>query len=195
MTGERLCWLSSWISPRCVVADHGVQGDDQLAHDGHEGDLFGFAGVDQLLVMAFEMGIVAVGDTNCHHVQYPAHMAAASEYGAMALLLAAVAIEGGEACKSGNLFGVELAKLRQIGQQGDGGGRAYPGDRTDQGTFVALIDICLDHVGEHGFDLAQLALQMANQAIVLAVQIRVAALLTAVDLHGREVDQLAAAGA
>src|SRR4051794_18789259 len=54
--GERLSWLSSAL-PSGVVADHGVEDGEELAHHGREGELFGFSGGGQPLVERLEGGI------------------------------------------------------------------------------------------------------------------------------------------
>src|SRR3954468_12288108 len=63
--GERLSWLSSAL-PSGVVADHGVEDGEELAHHGREGELFGFSGGGQPLVERLEKGIVAAGDKGGH---------------------------------------------------------------------------------------------------------------------------------
>jgi len=45
---EQLCL----VGPCCVVADHGVEGDDHLAHDGGEGELGRLAGCDEAVIDA-----------------------------------------------------------------------------------------------------------------------------------------------
>src|SRR5258705_4860152 len=54
------------VVPWLIVSEHGVKGDDQLSHDGDDGDLWSFAGVAQSLIERLEDRVAPAGD-HCGH--------------------------------------------------------------------------------------------------------------------------------
>src|SRR5947209_12483984 len=113
--GERLSWLSSAL-PSGVVADHGVEDGEELAHHGREGELFSFSGGGQPLVERLKKGIVAAGDEG-GHVEGTAHLGPAAPGRALATHFSAVAVEGSDADQGSDLLAIETSELGQIGNQ------------------------------------------------------------------------------
>jgi hypothetical protein len=54
------------MRPRPVVADDGIEGSEQLAHDGDESEACGFACVAQPPIAASQWRIVLDGDQAAH---------------------------------------------------------------------------------------------------------------------------------
>jgi len=69
MSGSR---LRSW-GPEAVLLDEDVGEDDELPHDGRDGDLGRLAGVAQRPVLRTEVGIAA-DRGNGGHVEQPPHL-------------------------------------------------------------------------------------------------------------------------
>src|SRR5258708_34687665 len=82
--------------PPVVTADHGVEHDEHLAHEGNGGDLRLFSGGNQSLVEITERGLAAGGGAG-RHVKSRSHPGATAGDGSGSIELAAVVIEGGEA--------------------------------------------------------------------------------------------------
>jgi hypothetical protein len=139
-----------------LVFDKCVQGDQQLAEAGDKGDEFGFAAGDELLVVAFDVGVVSAGGEG-GHVEDVADDGPAAEDGPAAAHQATVAVDGGDANQGGDGLAVDGAQFGQEGQEGSGGDVADAWDAGEQGDFVlpdgavadALIEIVVD-VGDLG---------------------------------------------
>jgi hypothetical protein len=80
-----------------------VKMDEEMAHDGDEGDFVGFAGGAQALVEGFQDGIGA-GGAKGGHKEGPAHLDAAAANGAGTAIGAAVAIKRGQAGQGRDLI-------------------------------------------------------------------------------------------
>ena len=79
-----------------LLAEHGVEGGEQLSGEGDEGDLWGFACVAQALVESCECGIGPCGGEGCHVERLPDAGATAAD-GAFAAEGSAVVVVGGKA--------------------------------------------------------------------------------------------------
>src|SRR5713226_9517705 len=118
------CGSWAWRPPRSVVANHGVEDGQHLAHDGAEGG----------------------------HVQHLAHTCAATGDMPAAVPLAAVILVGRHADQGTNLLARELAEFGQSRQQGAAahlGDRRHGFEQLTlslpDGRFLnALVDLFLD---------------------------------------------------
>ena len=86
----------------------GIEDGEQLAHAGHDGDLFGLAGIHQALVGRADHGIVAGGDDG-RHVQGTTHLGAAALAAPAPAQPAGVAGHRGDAHQRGDLATVQAA--------------------------------------------------------------------------------------
>jgi len=59
-------WSSWFLRPFATLFEEGVGEDDELSHDGGDGDLGGFSGFDQLLVFRLHVDVQARGDEGRH---------------------------------------------------------------------------------------------------------------------------------
>src|SRR5262245_13191774 len=73
------------MRPRLVVADHGVECGEQLAHDGDEGEASRFAGLAQASVEASQRWVVPDGDQT-GHIERRAHLDASTLDAALAAI-------------------------------------------------------------------------------------------------------------
>src|SRR5258707_1992955 len=96
--------------PGAVFADEGVCEDDELSHDGGEGDFGLFAVCEETVVEGLERWIEAGGGDR-GHVEGAADMGASALDVAGAAALAAVAGDRGEADEHGGLLGRQGADL------------------------------------------------------------------------------------
>ena len=118
------------------MLEHGVHDDEELAHAGGEGDLGGFALAAQVRVEGSYDGVASHGRDGSH-VERSAHLGAPTPDDALALMLAAVAAEGGHADQRGDLPARERPEFRQQRKEGGAGERANAGDGLEQIVFVA----------------------------------------------------------
>jgi hypothetical protein len=132
--------------------------DDELSHEGGEGEFFRFATSDETEVERSEDRVVAGGDEG-GHVKDRAELRAAAEDVALTAELTAVVVKGSDAGESGGLGIGEGAKFGH--ERDEGGG----GENTDALDFLEAIDLgpqigrssdfCLDE----GFELRDLFLE------------------------------------
>src|SRR5438445_7355276 len=113
--------------PRFVVPDHGVEGCDQLAHDGNDSDLCLLALGPQALAESGEDGIMHSGAER-GHIEDVADRLTASPDTSLAFELAAVVVIGGEPDQGGDL---PVGQAAEFGQQCDQCGTQ---DRADTGS-------------------------------------------------------------
>src|SRR5215207_10587736 len=98
--------------PGGVVADHGVQGGDNLSHDGDDGDLRFLPGGREALVEGFERRIISTG-SHGRHVEYSPDRCAAAPDAAHAFEFATVEVVGGDPDDCGDLPAAHLTEFRQ----------------------------------------------------------------------------------
>src|SRR3954471_12943800 len=98
--------------PGGTVADHGVEGGDDLSHDGDDGDLRFLSSGCEAVVEGFEGRIVATGSQGGHVEHSPDGCAPAPD-GAHPFHLAAVEVIGREPDDGRDLLAAHLAKFRQ----------------------------------------------------------------------------------
>ena len=100
-----------------MVASHGVEDAQQLAHAGDEGNLRAFAGGDEALVEGPNDRVEACGGEG-GHVQHPAQLKAPALDVSPAADAARFMGHGRNARQSGELTAVEPAEFGQVGQEG-----------------------------------------------------------------------------
>ena len=83
-----------------------VEIEDELSHDGGDGDLEGLVGLEQTLVEVLKVGIEATGAEG-RHVESAAHLGAPSLDRTAASLVAAIAVVRSYASQSSTLPAVE----------------------------------------------------------------------------------------
>jgi hypothetical protein len=108
--------------------------DDELSHEGGEGEFFGFAASEETEVERFEDRVVAGGDKR-GHVKDRADLGTAAEDVALPAELTAVVVKGSEAGEGGGLGIGEGTKFRH--QCDEGGG----GEQADALDFLEAIDL------------------------------------------------------
>src|SRR5208337_3313737 len=94
--------------PEAILFDEAVCKDDQLSHDGGQGEFFDLSSGKEALVEALEMRVEA-RRRNGRHIDAVAHRLAAAPDAARAVALTAIAGEGGEPREQAGLLGVETA--------------------------------------------------------------------------------------
>ena len=112
--------------------------DEEVAHDGDEGDFVGLAGGAQAAVEGLQDGVGA-GGAKGGHEEGAAHVEAAATDGALSAEGAAVAIKRSQAGQGRDLIFGAGAELGQRGQKRRGGGGAdagTPGTATRRSTRV-----------------------------------------------------------
>ena len=105
--------------PGDVVAQHGVEGCDHLAHDGDDDDFGLFVGGGETMVKDFESRIVSAGAQSCH-VEHVTDWQPTTVDAAMSFEPAAVEVIRGETDEGGDLLAAHLAELRQQCDEGEG---------------------------------------------------------------------------
>src|ERR1700737_1635558 len=111
------CWSWAWWPPRSVVANHGVEDGQHLAHDGDEGRFLFNPAVEQALVVIAQDRVV-LHCAECGHVQHLAHRCAATGNMPAAVPLAAVILVGRDADQGTNHLareGADFGKRRERG--------------------------------------------------------------------------------
>ena len=98
----------------------GVGEDEELSHDGDEGDLRGFSGFDEGLVFGFDLRIEPDGAEG-GHIERPPGAAPAAANGSFAKGLAAVVCNRREADEACRLLMVDTPELGRIDHEHIGG--------------------------------------------------------------------------
>src|SRR5215831_6663524 len=94
--------------PGDVVAQHGVEGCDHLAHDGDDDDFGLFVSGGETMVKDFESRIVSAGAQSCH-VEHVTDWQPTTVDAAMSFEPAAVEVIRGETDEGGDLLAAHLA--------------------------------------------------------------------------------------
>ncbi len=101
--------------PEAIFFEEVIGKDDELSHDGGQGEFLDLSSGQEALVEALEM-LVEARRRKGRHIDTVAHGLAAAPDAARAVALTAVAGDGGEPCESG-LLGAKTAKLGHVGNQ------------------------------------------------------------------------------
>jgi hypothetical protein len=104
-----------------------VHEDDQLSHDGGEGDFGGFTRRPESLVKRFEL-MVAVCSDQCRHVERASNGGPASTDGSATLPTSAFTRMWRQASQRSRLSTIERAQLWQLGKDAQGGHGTHAGD-------------------------------------------------------------------
>src|SRR6516225_3310855 len=128
------------VGPGFVVAQHGIEDGQQLAHRGDKSEAGRFAGLAQTAVETAERRVVLDGDEAGHIERRPDFDAAPLDL-ALAAISAAVPVDRRDAGQGGDLVAVDPAEL---GNQGAGDDIANAGN--------ALQQILLSAPDGAGFD-------------------------------------------
>ncbi len=107
-----------------MIAQHGIQGGDHLAHNSHNDDLGLLIGSRKTLVKGFESGVVSACAEG-RHIKDVADRHAATIDAAMATELAAVEVVGRDPDESSDLLSAHSPEFWQKGDECKGQ------DRTD----------------------------------------------------------------
>ena len=102
--------------PLGVVTEHGVEGYNHLAHHRDDDDLGLFASGGEAIGEFFESGVVSACAQGCH-VENVTHGHATPIDTAVSLKLSAIEVVGCEADEGGDLLAIDLAELRQHGEE------------------------------------------------------------------------------
>lgn len=122
--------------------------DDELSHDGGDGDLFWLSGRDELVVFGFEVGIEA-GRYQGWHIESLAYLRPATMNEGSSRPLAGLACLLRQSGKARGHALVEGAKLRHLDDEGRGGDLCDAGDRKKDRVPRRQIGLC----GDARFDL------------------------------------------
>ena len=106
--------------PGSIVADHGIERNQELTSDGNQCDLLRLTGCEQAGAEGGEVGVTAHRGAG-RQVQRLPHTGAACGDPAPAAELPAITGQRCQTGQRGGLSGAELSQLRQIGQQGPRG--------------------------------------------------------------------------
>ena len=127
--------------------------DDELSHEGSESEFFGFAASEKTEVERSQDRVVAGGDER-GHVKDRADLRAAAEDVTLTMELAAVVIEGSDACEGG---GLGIGEGTKFGHQRDKGSGGEDPDALNLPEAIDLgqqlgrsSDLCLDERFELG---------------------------------------------
>ena len=137
--------------------------DEEMTHDGDEGDFVGFTGGAQALVEGFQDGVGA-GGAECGHEEGTAHVEPAAADGADAAKGTAVAIKRGQTGERRDLVFGAAAEFGQRGQQGRSREvtDALDGDEDLHPDTQARCD--LDELRDEAFEFFNLAVELAQMA-------------------------------
>src|SRR5208282_1374021 len=156
--------------PKAIFFDEVISKDDELSHDGGQGEFFDLSGGNEALVEALEMRIEARGRKGCH-IDASTHGVASATDAARAVALTAVAGNGGEPREHSGLLGFETAELGHVGDRPASrhGAHAWNGDedsepaREGRIAFDGLNGQFFEHAGR-GFSAFDLTFDLALDA-------------------------------
>jgi hypothetical protein len=186
--------LSSVLSdgsgnPGRLVAEHGVEDDEEFSHAGGEDDFEGFAMLSEAISEGFDDGVAAAGGQSSH-VEYGADGFTPATDGAFALVFSAVAIERSQSDQGGYLLAIELTEFGDIGQECGGSDAPQPWDGLHELGLVAPVVIRFDEDFDGGFDFADLPFQEFEDGLDAFPDGLSVGDLEPVRLHRAEVDEL-----
>src|SRR5215475_1757671 len=116
---EYPCWSSGVWGRRGAFSEEGIGENDEVSHDGDDGDLWGLAGGGESLEDAPEIGIEADCDER-RHEEGVAHFGPSATDETFAAPLSAVASHGRQASEAGGACVFDRAEFGHVGEQGEG---------------------------------------------------------------------------
>jgi len=125
------------------LSDEGVSEDDELSHDGGQGDLCFFSLFDEAVIEGLERGVASGGGDGGHVEGAPQVLSSAANV-AGAGVVSAVVCDRGEAEEHGGLLGRQGADLDEADDQRSGGEGAQAGNRGDDRPSPGENRIVLD---------------------------------------------------
>lgn len=167
------------MGPCPVCAEECIGEDDELSHDGGDGDFSGFPSGDESLIFGFHVGVEACCNKGWH-VECLAQDSTPTADVTTPAILSAVARNRRQAGEARDLFVFELAEFGHLDEHGDSGNRADAGDRDEdlearhQFRLAAQpgLERCVDG-GDLAVDLRQalggMALEQGRTTRMLAV--------------------------
>lgn len=155
--------------PASICFEQCVCGDDELSHDGGDGDLGGFSCCDELLVFGFQVRVVARCDEG-RHVESLPDIAASAAYEALAFPLPGLARDGSEAGERCGLLVLEGAKLGHRGDDLIGGQRSHAGDAGEDLVPTGECGIGGDQVGNLGVERFDMPIDLVKPLPTLALE-------------------------
>jgi hypothetical protein len=156
-------------TPLGVVTEHSVEGYNHLAHHGNDDDLGLFASGGEALGEGFKSGIVSACAQGCH-VENITHGHATPIDTAVSLKLSAVKVVGRETDQGGDLLAIDLAELRQGGEERKGEGRADARHGDEQPIAVGETRIGGNKLGQPFVQEKNIGLQPHQPALAKTPQ-------------------------
>ena len=153
--------LKVGFRPGSPVAQQGIRQNDELAHDGNEGDLCGLSGRDQLVVLRLEVAVEAHRGEG-RHVDRAVQECSAALDALMALPLPRLPRDRRQARKAGGLLPLQAPQFRHLDQHGEGRGLGDPRNADQDGEFLRQQRVARDRVGNGGVDLLDMAFDLSE---------------------------------
>ena len=104
------------MRPALIGFQQGVGCDNELSHDGGDGDLGGLSGGDELLVLGLEVGVISSGDEG-RHVKGLSYVGASSSDEALTFPLTGLPRDWGEAGERCSLLVLEGSEFGHGGDE------------------------------------------------------------------------------
>ena len=157
------------MRPASIGFEQGVRGDDELSHDGGDGDLGGLPGSNELLIFCLEIGIVPGGDEGRHIESLP-HVGASATDEALAFPLSGLSSDGGETGEGCGLLVLEAAEFGHGGDELVGGQRSDAGDAGEDLMPAGERGIGGDQVGDLGIERLDMPIDLLEPLPALALE-------------------------
>jgi len=195
-TDERLCFFSrvsgsKFGIPIGLVAEHGVEDDEELAHAGGHDELKGLSGGFEFGGEGFD-GRVEVSGGERGHVEGGSDAGPTAPDHASPAELSAVAVERRHADQGRDRLSVELAEFRQLGHQRPTGRRPDAGHRRQTPSSFAPVVVVLDQPRQVGVEFVDLLAQVVEHAGDALADRAFGSLMQACLFAGRHLHQLPA---
>jgi hypothetical protein len=133
--------------PLGVVTEHGVEGYNHLAHHSNDDDLGLFASGGEAIGEFFESGVVSACAQGCH-VENVTRRHTTPIDTAVSFELSAIEVVWCETDEGGDLLAIDLAELRQRGEERIGEGRADARHGDEQAIAVGESRIDCNKFGQ-----------------------------------------------
>lgn len=166
--------------------------DEELAHDGGDGDAVVFATCAELLVEGSQDGVAASGGEG-GHVEGAADGGTSAADVALAATGSAVVVEGRQAGEGRDLAAIEPSEFGQLGQQAHGGGLAHAFDLAEGFEALAEAAVPVDELIESLLKSGDLSLQHLDELVDAGEQTGVEQLVTLGALEAEQLGELGAA--
>ena len=148
---EYPCWSSGSVGPGSVVPEECVGEEQELAHEGGDGEFLGLTGVDHGLVFSGHLRVEA-GCDECWHVEsLPEHGASAPD-GRAATPGCGLAGHGGQTGEAGGLLAAQGTEFGHLDHQGDGGEGGDAGNARQDGRPSGEVVLRSEMVLDGGLD-------------------------------------------